>query len=368
MRARLVIYGLCVAMLLLVRSAAAGFRCGPNGNPKRQGAIGCDCPPDKQSARDGSDWVCVTIPPLDAPELRAPPPGAHDVDENTKFSVLLPLSADELEVELCRDRACRDRWRTDRLAAKTRMVTLSWNQLPPDQELYWRARGRKAGRRGPFSLARAFTTAARAGATPPPDAQGTPEAPSTELAKPPSKLAEEDLPADTADEARRADETRPADEPLKLDNTARSGLARPPDGTPPGQPPPSVPATASAERKRASTPAAHSPGHVLRVASAGAGALGLASLTLGAAFAWHAHTLSAEHSTPGNTFDPSKDDAGRTSDQVAIIGFVSGSIFVAASATLYWLSTRDRPSVAIALAPMASDHVAVGLIMTGVLP
>src|SRR5881394_3682711 len=117
MRAKALTFSLCAAMFLVVRPATAGFRCGPNGKPKPQGAIGCECPPGKQSVRDGSDWICAAIPLPEPPELRSPPAGARDVDEHTQFIVLRPISAEALEIEVCRDRACQHRWRADRVPA-----------------------------------------------------------------------------------------------------------------------------------------------------------------------------------------------------------------------------------------------------------
>src|ERR1044071_3327533 len=120
MRTRLMISTMCVAILVMYRIAEAGFRCGLNGKPKQQGAIGCDCPPDKQSTREGSDWVCATtLPVLKAPELVSPKSGALGSEDSVKFVISLPFSADELEVDVCHDRACRNRLASQKVAATT---------------------------------------------------------------------------------------------------------------------------------------------------------------------------------------------------------------------------------------------------------
>jgi hypothetical protein len=358
------IYTFCAAMLLMVRPAIAGFRCGPNGKPKREGPIGCDCPAGKQSLRDGSDWVCATIPPVEAPELKSPPAGARDVDEHTQFSVSRPKSVDALEIEICRDRACRDRWRSDNVAATAPVVSLTWTQLPPGQEMYWRARGRKAGRWGPFSTTHAFTTAARA-EIPPPDHSGAQATSSVDTAKSPESIAEPDRPVSAASDL----EVIHRDDRRSEGSDSGAGVTPPPPAKPPRtESPGSAPPTSPVEPKPPSTQSDRSSGGALRLASYATGGLGVASLGLGLAFAFRAHSLSAEHSRAGNTYDNAKDEAGRAANRITIIGIAGGSALIATSATLFWLNLREKKSAgAITLAPMAFDHGAVGVVMTGVL-
>lgn len=341
-------------MLVTVRPAIAGFRCGPEGRPKPQGTIGCECPRDKHSARDGADWVCVPTPSIfGPPELKSPPADARDVDTATAFCASPPVWADELEFELCFDRACHAHWRSNTVPATDGVVSCTWDDLPLEHEMFWRVRGRKRGQPGAYSVARRFITGIRSANI------SLPELDTIERNRPaedPRKAQEERSVEQEriVEKARKAEEARKADEAQRQPRriVERQHMGEPvhaQQGAPPEQPD---------ER----------PGRTLRLFGVGAGALGAVSLAAGIGFALHARALVDELSRPGATYDAAKIDAGNTANRIALVGFVTGGALVAVGVTLYWRGAAEgKRGKRVTLAPIVSDRFA-GLVVSGALP
>jgi hypothetical protein len=271
-------------------------------------------------------------------------------------------------------------------------------------EMFWRARGRRHGRLGRYSLARGFTTAActpagapaatgasgsdsdtaapadpidllaakRRGETEPAPGPDQPGAPNGVATPTPSMVEVRlvqlspyaaPLQGEQTAEPTVPPEVRPANETLQTSERGTNGTAaRLPDVR--FLPVVRTAPTSDRDHLTGDGP----PGRDLQVLGIGTGGLGVASLAVGVGFGLHASALSDDLSRPGTVYHRSTDDAGRMANRIAITGYISGALLMVAGASLYWRGVvENRHANRISLAPVLSERFA-GLRIMGGLP
>lgn len=115
-------------------------------------------------------------------------------------------------------------------------------------------------------------------------------------------------------------------------------------------------------------------GQNLRLAGMISGGVGLVGIGAGVFFQLRAGSISDDFSTPGNPYDPDKDDDGKSAERFMYISYGAGAALLAGGAVLYYLGHRaraggdERPATT-ALAPsLTPDGQGVGLVFLGVMP
>jgi tetratricopeptide (TPR) repeat protein len=104
-------------------------------------------------------------------------------------------------------------------------------------------------------------------------------------------------------------------------------------------------------------------GKGLRIVGLTSGVLGLAAIGAGVPVALKARSIADELSTPGNTYDPARDDEGKQAGQISLIATAAGGVLLLGGVTLYFVG-RSRAHGGVAITPVV-DPDQVGFMVRG---
>lgn len=110
------------------------------------------------------------------------------------------------------------------------------------------------------------------------------------------------------------------------------------------------------------------PGAELRLAGLITGAVGVVACGVAIRYGLRASSLSSELSEPNAVYSPTKVNEGRSADNIAIAGWITGGVLVGTGSVLYYLGYQQgRHAQSLTLAPVVSGAL-TGLVVSGTLP